>query len=90
MFAPAQQILRKSHEALYIALQLPAVRQMWNIHSTAGLATLNHEVTRQAAMIAYIDDFKLMMVLTLATIPFLLLIKRAKPQAGSTHPAVLE
>ena len=36
-------------------------------------------------MIAYIDDFKLMMVLTLLTIPFLLLIKRAKPEAGA-HP----
>ena len=42
-------------------------------------------------MIAYIDDFKLMMMLTLATIPFLLLIRRAKPQAGgNAHPAVLE
>src|SRR5882672_8223176 len=27
MFAPAQQILRKSDEALYVALQLPAVHQ---------------------------------------------------------------
>jgi DHA2 family multidrug resistance protein len=46
-------------------------------------------ITNQAAMIAYIDDFRLMMVLTLCTIPFLLLIRRARPQAGA-HPAVLE
>jgi len=65
------------------ALQLPAVRQMWNIHSTAGLAALNQEVTRQAAMIAYIDDFKLMMVITFAAIPMLLLLRKAKPAGGA-------
>jgi MFS transporter, DHA2 family, multidrug resistance protein len=57
--------------------------------SLQGLAGLDAMITNQAAMIAYIDDFKLMMVLTLATIPFLLLIKRVKPAAGN-HPAVLE
>ncbi len=54
-----------------------------------GLVALNAMITDQAAMIAYIDDFQLMMVLTLATIPFLLLIKRAKPEAGA-HSPVLE
>jgi len=68
-------------------LQLPVVRQMWNIHTTAGLSTLNQEVTRQAAMIAYIDDFKLMMVVTLVAIPMLLLLRRAKP-AGGAHVAL--
>ena len=38
----------------------------------AGLAALNAEITRQAAMIAYIDVFKLLMVMTLALIPLLL------------------
>ncbi len=54
-----------------------------------GLAALNAMITDQAAMIAYLDDFWLMMVLTLATIPFLLLIKGAKPEAGA-HSPVLE
>ena len=54
-----------------------------------GLAALNAMITNQAAMISYIDDFWLMMVLTLATIPFLLLIKRARP-AVQEHMAVLE
>jgi DHA2 family multidrug resistance protein len=69
------------------ALQLPGVRQMWNIHTTVGLSTLNQEVTRQAAMIAYIDDFKLMMLVTIAAIPMLLLLRKAKP-AGGAHVVV--
>jgi DHA2 family multidrug resistance protein len=69
------------------ALKAPMVRQMWNIHTTAGLATLNQEVTRQAAMIAYIDDFKLMMMITLAAVPLLVLLRRAE-RAGGTQVAL--
>jgi MFS transporter, DHA2 family, multidrug resistance protein len=68
-------------------LHMPVVRQMWNIHTTVGLSRLNHEVTRQAAMIAYIDDFKLMMLVTLLAIPLLVLLRRAKP-AGGAHVAM--
>ena len=53
-----------------------------------GLIGLNGAISNQAAMIAYIDDFQLMMILTLATIPFLFLIKKTRP-AGGGH-AVLE
>jgi DHA2 family multidrug resistance protein len=48
----------------------------------AGLAALNMEVTRQAAMIAYVADFRVMMFITLATIPLLLLIRK-----GAQHAA---
>jgi DHA2 family multidrug resistance protein len=51
--------------------------------SLRGLEALNGAITNQATMIAYIDDFQLMMVLTLATIPFLLIIKKVRPAAGS-------
>jgi DHA2 family multidrug resistance protein len=57
--------------------------------SMKGLAALNAMVTNQATMIAYIDDFRLMTVLTLLTIPFVLLIEKAKPAPGA-HAAVLE
>jgi DHA2 family multidrug resistance protein len=53
-----------------------------------GLAGLDAVISNQATMIAYIDDFRLMMIMTLMTIPFLFLIKKVKPAAGS-H-AVLE
>ncbi|MFT3996553.1 MAG: MDR family MFS transporter [Asticcacaulis sp.] len=43
--------------------------------SPGGLSALNAEVTRQAGMIAYVDGFWLMFLLTLAAIPLLLLIK---------------
>lgn len=60
-----------------------------NIHSTGSLLALNGMITNQAAMIGYLDDFKLMMVLTLVTIPFLLLIRNAKAPAGNA-PVVAE
>jgi DHA2 family multidrug resistance protein len=39
------------------------------------LALLNRQVTEQAAMIAYNDDFKLMMILTICVIPFVFLLR---------------
>jgi DHA2 family multidrug resistance protein len=59
-----------------------------NTASLQGLAGLDGSIFNQAAMIAYIDDFQLMMILTLATIPFLFLIKKTRP-AGGGH-AVLD
>jgi DHA2 family multidrug resistance protein len=53
-----------------------------------GLLGLNGIISNQAAMIAYIDDFWLMMILTIASIPLLLLIKKVRPATGG-H-AVLE
>ena len=47
--------------------------------SATGLATLNAEVTRQATMMAYVSDFRVMLVLTLLTMPLLLLIRRPAP-----------
>ena len=41
------------------------------------MAALNAEVTRQAAMVAYIDDFKLIMLIALASLPLLLLLRPA-------------
>ncbi|MDE2276161.1 MAG: EmrB/QacA family drug resistance transporter, partial [Burkholderiales bacterium] len=59
--------------------------------SPAGLAMLNAEITRQASMIAYLDDFKLMLVLTLLVIPLLWLIRPARrPLAGAAAHAALD
>jgi DHA2 family multidrug resistance protein len=48
----------------------------------SGAAALNAEITRQASMISYVDDYWLMMILTLAVIPMLLLIRPPKKSAG--------
>ena len=46
---------------------------------SAALALADAEITRQAAFIAYIDDFWIMMWLTFASIPLVLLLRPAKP-----------
>jgi len=53
-----------------------------DLQAALKLAALNAMITDQAAMIAYIDDFQLMMVMTLVTIPFLLLIRGTRPESG--------
>ena len=40
-----------------------------------GMALLNEQVTRQARIIAYIDDFKLMLVLAILVLPLLLFVR---------------
>ncbi|HUB12160.1 MAG TPA: DHA2 family efflux MFS transporter permease subunit [Acetobacteraceae bacterium] len=59
------------------ALQSGAVARFWNPESVHGLALLNQEVTRQARIIAYIDDFKLMLVLAIIVIPLLFFTRRS-------------
>jgi DHA2 family multidrug resistance protein len=71
-------------------LHLPAVRGTWDLTTTHGLATLNAEITRQAQMIAYIDVFKLLMVITLSLIPLLLLLRirgGGRTGANAARPA---
>jgi DHA2 family multidrug resistance protein len=60
----------------------------YSLSSPAGVAVLNAEVTRQAQMVAYIDDFHLMVVVILVALPFLLLLRRAKQGAKGPSPAL--
>jgi MFS transporter, DHA2 family, multidrug resistance protein len=53
----------------------------------AALAYINAEVTRQALFIAYLDDFKLMMIVTFAVLPLLLLMRRGN-RVGTGGPRV--
>lgn len=47
------------------------------------LSALDAEINRQALMIAYIDDFKFMMIMTLVAMPLVLLLRRpARMEAG--------
>ena len=45
----------------------------------SGIAALNAMATRQAAMVAYIDNFKLMMIMVIAGLPLVLLLRRPRP-----------
>jgi len=55
--------------------------------ASSALALIDAEITRQAAFIAYIDDFWIMMWLTFASIPLVLLLRPAKA-APSGEPKV--
>jgi DHA2 family multidrug resistance protein len=52
--------------------------------SSQGLAILNSLVTRQAETMAYLQDFRLMMWVTLAALPLVLLFKSAAPKVPAT------
>ncbi len=45
----------------------PMFGPAYSLTAPNGIAALNAEVTRQAAMIAYIDDFKMMMLMALCS-----------------------
>ena len=62
----------------------PAIAKAYDISTRGGAAFLDSVVTQQAAMIAYIDDFWLMLFLTLAVTPLLFLIR---PPGRTTAPA---
>lgn len=56
----------------------------------AALALLEAEVTRQALFIAYLDDFKLMLIVTFAVLPMLLLMRRSGGPAGAPVHAAMD
>jgi DHA2 family multidrug resistance protein len=61
----------------------PAIAHAYDLSSPGGAVFLDSSVTQQAAMIAYIDDFWLMLFLTVAVIPLLLLIRPPDPRQAS-------
>ena len=65
----------------------PTLLQTIAPQGDVALAIINAEITRQALFIAYLDDFKLMMLLTFAVLPLLLLMRRGQ-QVGTGRPQV--
>ena len=68
-------------------LRTPGAEQAWPLDSARGLAALDAAVNQQAAMIAYVNDFKLMMLVCFAVIPLLLLLSPSKRGAGAPAAA---
>jgi DHA2 family multidrug resistance protein len=64
----------------------PYLMPPYSLTSPTGVAALNAEVTRQAQMIAYINDFYFMVMIILASLPLLLLLRR--PTSVAKGPAV--
>jgi DHA2 family multidrug resistance protein len=67
-------------------LQPPYLPAPFGLTTQGGLAALNAEVTRQAAMVAYVNDFKMMMLVALLALPLLLLLR--EPRRSAPPPAV--
>jgi MFS transporter, DHA2 family, multidrug resistance protein len=65
------------------AFDNPAVAHIWNPLTAAGRAALDAVVTQQALIIAYIDDYKFLMIATLAVVPLLLAFSKPRGPAAA-------
>jgi DHA2 family multidrug resistance protein len=68
----------------------PIVARFWNPATAAGRAALDAVITRQAQIIAYIDDYKLLLIATLAVIPLLLVFKKPSGGSAPAHTIAVE
>ncbi|MHB1180408.1 MAG: DHA2 family efflux MFS transporter permease subunit [Sulfuricella sp.] len=73
-----------------LALRQAVEAGAYNLTTPQGLAVINGEVTRQAATLAYLQDFRLMMWITLAAIPMIVLLRAPAKQvaASGVHAAM--
>lgn len=62
-------------------LQVPVVDPT----SAAGLEMLNNLVQREALMLGYLNDFRLMMIMTLVTIPIVLILRPIRSPEAPTR-----
>jgi DHA2 family multidrug resistance protein len=62
------------------------IAHFWDPATAAGRAALDAVITQQAQIIAYIDDYKLLMIATLAVFPLLLVFKGS---SGGSAPAIV-
>jgi MFS transporter, DHA2 family, multidrug resistance protein len=69
----------------------PSVLQtVYPVVGQTALAMINGEITRQALFIAYLDDFKLMMIVTFAVLPLLFFMKRGNKVGGGGPPVHMD
>jgi DHA2 family multidrug resistance protein len=70
-----------SHMVEHIRPDNPAAQMLpapFSLTVPHGIAALDAEVTRQAQMIAYIDNFHLMVIIIVVSLPFLLLLRQRR------------
>jgi DHA2 family multidrug resistance protein len=70
-------------------LENPGISQFWNPFTASGRAALDSVITQQSQIIAYIDDYKLLMLATLAVMPLLIVFNQTS-HSGSSHAMVVE
>ena len=59
----------------------------WSLASQRGMAFIDAQVTAQASMVSYVDDFKVMLTMALMVMPLVLLMRppRGGPTRGDVH-----
>ena len=72
------------------ALHAPFMMHHMNPLTEAGRAALDGIITVQATIISYMDDFKLMMLMSLAAMPLVFLLRKAAAPPVVDHSAVME
>jgi DHA2 family multidrug resistance protein len=68
----------------------PALFENLGRFGNAALAYINAEITRQALFIAYLDDFKMMMIITFAILPLLFFMRRGNMVGGGGPPVHMD
>ncbi|MGH7116810.1 MAG: DHA2 family efflux MFS transporter permease subunit [Stellaceae bacterium] len=68
----------------------PYLPAPYSLTTPPGLAALNAEVTRQAAMVAYINDFVVMMIIAIASVALLLLIRPSRDREAAALEGSLQ
>ena len=71
-------------------IRMPAVADMLSPFTASGRAAMDAMITTQATMIGYMDDFKLMMLMSIAAMPLVFLLRKAAQPAVVDHSAVME
>jgi DHA2 family multidrug resistance protein len=74
---------------VYRMFDNPTIAQFWNPLAAGGRAALDAMITQQAQIIAYIDDYKLLMIATIAVLPLLVVFRQASG-GGSGHAVVVD
>lgn len=74
----------------HLPLRLAEEAGAWRLDTPQGLAELQAEVARQAMTIAYLQDFRLMSWVCLATLPLVLLLRRPRRSAAPPSGALAD
>jgi MFS transporter, DHA2 family, multidrug resistance protein len=65
----------------------PYLPAPYSLTDPSGVMALNNEVTRQAAMVAYINDFQLLMIVAIGSLPLLLFLHEGGITSHAPEPA---
>jgi len=69
------------------SFRMPWASGQWNMDSVEGLSHLSGEITRQAAMIGYLNSFQLFSLTAVLAMPLILLIRWQRPATSAPDPA---